>query len=147
MHKNGQGRLIFKLGSSLCEVRISQGPKCSPLSVRTHGLKVLVCQGEINLWSWGFQDQSIFPLKSQKKRMSRLYRVNNFLCQIADIPTCHLDSDSKRIRQKFYQFFINEKFKKIFYLFNCILPKYVPHEITEITTEFLKIVLFDFIYS
>ena len=37
------------------------------LSVRTHGLKVLVCQGEINLWSWGFQDQSIFPLKSQKK--------------------------------------------------------------------------------
>ena len=68
-HKNRHGRLnvMFKIGSSLSEVRISQGPKCSPLSVRTHGLKVLVCQGEINLWSWGFQDQSIFPLKSQKK--------------------------------------------------------------------------------
>ena len=42
-----------------------------------------------------------------------------------------LDSDSKRIRQKFYQFFINEKFKKIFYFFTCILPNYVPHEITK----------------
>ena len=35
-----------------------------------------------------------------------------------------------------YQFFINEKFKKIFHLFTCILPNYVPHEITK---EFWKI--------
>ena len=42
-----------------------------------------------------------------------------------------LDSDSKRIRQKFYQFFINEKFKKILNFFICILPNYVPHEITK----------------
>ena len=28
-------------------------------------------------------------------------------------------------------FFINEKFKKIFYLFTCILPIYMPHEITK----------------
>ena len=39
----------------------------------------------------------------------------------------NLDSDSKRIRQKFYQFFINEKFKKIsfflcaFYLIMCLM--------------------------
>ena len=46
-----------------------------------------------------------------------------------------LDSNSKWIRQKFYQFFINEKFKKIFYFFTCILPYYVPHEITK---EFWK---------
>ena len=46
-----------------------------------------------------------------------------------------LDSDSKRIRQKFYQFFINEKVKKILYFFICILPNYVPHEITK---EFWK---------
>ena len=42
-----------------------------------------------------------------------------------------LDSDSKQIRQKFYQFFINEKFKKTFYFFTFILPSYVPHEITK----------------
>ena len=41
----------------------------------------------------------------------------------------YLDSDSKRIRQKFYQFFINEKFKKIFYLFICMLPNYMVHDI------------------
>ena len=43
----------------------------------------------------------------------------------------YLDSDSKRIRQKFYQFFNNEKFKKILYFFICILPDYVPHEIAK----------------
>ena len=43
-----------------------------------------------------------------------------------------VDSDLKRIRQKFYQFFINEKFKKILNFFICILPNYVPHEITKI---------------
>ena len=42
-----------------------------------------------------------------------------------------LDSDLKWIRQKFYQFFINEKFKKLLYFFICILPNYVPHEITK----------------
>ena len=42
-----------------------------------------------------------------------------------------IDSDSKRIRQKFYKFFINEKFKKIFHFFTCILPNHVPHEITK----------------
>ena len=47
----------------------------------------------------------------------------------------YVDSDLKRIRQKFYQFFINEKFKKILNFFTCILPNYVPHEITK---EFWK---------
>ena len=42
-----------------------------------------------------------------------------------------IDSDSKRIRQKLDQFFINEKFKKIIYFLICILPNYVPHEITK----------------
>ena len=46
-----------------------------------------------------------------------------------------LDSDLKWIRQKFYQFFINEKFKKILYFLSCILPNYVSHEITK---EFWK---------
>ena len=46
-----------------------------------------------------------------------------------------INSDWKRIRQKCYQFFKNEKFKKIFHLFTCILPNYVPHEITK---EFWK---------
>ena len=46
-----------------------------------------------------------------------------------------LDSDSKRIRQKFYQFFINVKFKKIFNLFICMLPDYMAHDITK---EFWK---------
>ena len=44
-------------------------------------------------------------------------------------------SDLKWMRQKFYLFFINEKFKKILYFFTCILPNYVPHEITK---EFWK---------
>ena len=42
--------------------------------------------------------------------------------------TVYVDSDSKRIRQKFYQFFVNEKFKKIlnfflsaFYLIMCLI--------------------------
>ena len=46
-----------------------------------------------------------------------------------------IDSYSKWIRQKCYQFFINKKLKKIFYIFTCILPNYVPHEITK---EFWK---------
>ena len=46
-----------------------------------------------------------------------------------------LDSDSKRIRQKFYTFFINEMFKKMLHFLICILPSYVPHEITK---EFWK---------
>jgi hypothetical protein len=47
-----------------------------------------------------------------------------------------LNFDWKRIRQKCYQIFKNEKFKKIFHLFTCILPNYVPHKITK---EFWKI--------
>ena len=46
-----------------------------------------------------------------------------------------IDSDSKRIRQKIYQFFINEKFNKILNFFTCILPNYVPNEIIK---EFWK---------
>ena len=46
-----------------------------------------------------------------------------------------VDSYSKWIRQKWYQFFINKKLKKIFYFFTCILPNYVPHDITK---EFWK---------
>ena len=49
-----------------------------------------------------------------------------------------LDSYSKWIRQKCYQFFINEKLKKTSYFFTCILPNYVPHEISK---EFWKIVI------
>ena len=43
----------------------------------------------------------------------------------------NLDSYSKRMSQKCYQFFINEKLKKISHFFNSILPNYVPHEITK----------------
>ena len=46
-----------------------------------------------------------------------------------------IDSYSKWIRQKCYQFFIKEKLKKTFYFLTCILPNYVPHEITK---EFWK---------
>ena len=42
--------------------------------------------------------------------------------------THYLDSYSKWIRQKFFKGFINEKFKKRFYFFTCILPDYVSHE-------------------
>ena len=43
-----------------------------------------------------------------------------------------IDSDSKRIRQKFINFFVNKKLKKIFfYFFSCILFNYMPHEITK----------------
>ena len=38
----------------------------------------------------GFSGSIDFPPKKPKKRMSRLYWVNNFLSQIADVPTCHL---------------------------------------------------------
>ena len=49
---------------------------------------------------------------------------------LPNLPTPeHLDSDLKRIRQKFYQFFINVKFKKIFNLFICMLPDYMAHDI------------------
>ena len=47
----------------------------------------------------------------------------------------HIDSYSKRMSQKCYQFFINEKLKKLIYFFICILPNYVPHEIIK---DFLK---------
>ena len=33
--------------------------------------------------------------------------------------------------QKCYQYFINEKLKKLINFFPCILPNYVPHEITK----------------
>ena len=33
--------------------------------------------------------------------------------------------------QKCYQFFINEKLKNLIYFFTCILPNYMPHEITK----------------
>ena len=46
--------------------------------------------------------------------------------------TVYVDSDSKRIRQKFFKLFINEKVKKILYFLICILPNYVPHEITKV---------------
>ena len=46
-----------------------------------------------------------------------------------------VDSYSKWIRQKCYQYFINKKLKKPFYFLSCILPNYVPHEITK---EFWK---------
>ena len=42
-----------------------------------------------------------------------------------------LDSYSKRIRQKCYQYFINKELKKTFHFLTCILPNYVPHEITK----------------
>ena len=37
--------------------------------------------------------------------------------------------------QKCYQFFIDEKLKKLSHFFTSILPNYVPHDITK---EFLK---------
>ena len=51
-----------------------------------------------------------------------------------------LDSYSKRMSQKCYQFFINEKLKRLIYFFTCILPNYVPHEIIK---EFWKISHFE----
>ena len=46
-----------------------------------------------------------------------------------------LDSYSKWIRQKCYQFFIKAKLKQIFHFLTCILPNYLPHEIAK---EFWK---------
>ena len=43
-----------------------------------------------------------------------------------------LDSYSKWIRQKIYQFFINRKLKKILYFVICILTNNMPHEIIQI---------------
>ena len=40
----------------------------------------------------------------------------------------YVDSYSKWIRQKSYQYFINKKLKKQLYFLTCILPNYVPHE-------------------
>ena len=52
-----------------------------------------------------------------------MYKING-VNLIKNYQVCNwvkvLDSDSKRIRQKFYQFFINEKFKKILNFFTCI---------------------------
>ena len=53
---------------------------------------------------------------------------------------CQIDSYLKRMSQKCLQFFINEKLKKFIYFFTCILPKYVPYEITK---EFWKISHFE----
>ena len=47
----------------------------------------------------------------------------------------NIDSYSKWIRQKCYQFFIDKKLKKTFYFLTCISPNYVPHQITK---EFWK---------
>ena len=57
--------------------------------------------------------------------------------QVWDKIACfiHIDSYSKWIRQKFYQFFIKEKLKKTFYFLTYILPNYVLHDITK---EFWK---------
>ena len=61
-----------------------------------------------------------------------LYRLVN-TCSI--LSEFKLDSDWKRMSQKCYQFFINEKLKKLSHFFTSILPNYVPHEITK---EFWK---------
>ena len=39
-----------------------------------------------------------------------------------------VNSDRKWMRQKYLQDFSNEKFRKQFYFFTCILPDYVSHE-------------------
>ena len=59
---------------------------------------------------------------------------------IAFILNRYIDSYSKWIRQKCYQFFIKEKLKKTFYFLTCILPNYVPHEIRK---EFWKNIQFE----
>ena len=93
----------------------------------------LVCQGEINLWSWGFQDQSIFPLKAKIKKKSRSDPVNNFLS------TCrHNDNQISAVRL-FYtiKICISEKKKRkkvieIYFLSNAI--KILDWRVTTLTT-------------
>ena len=67
--------------------------------------------------------------------MKNVASKSNFPLDIACWFPCFVDSYSKWIRQKFYQFFINKKLKKSFYFFTCILPNYVALEITK---EFWK---------
>ena len=40
----------------------------------------------------------------------------------------YVKTDWKRKRQKFFNKFISEKFKKQFHFFTCTLPNYVSHE-------------------
>jgi hypothetical protein len=39
-----------------------------------------------------------------------------------------INSNQKRIKQKYIQNFINKKFRKQFHFLTCILPDYVSHE-------------------
>ena len=72
--------------------------------------------------------------KKQRKQIYTYYGPFSFTFR------SYLDSYSKWIRQKCYQFFIHKKLKKLFYFLTCILPNYVTHEITK---EFWKNSLFE----
>ena len=77
---------------------------------------------------WFFWSYCTFDRDFLKKNQTMSFHRNcTFSClrpQIWDCTLCLINFDQKRIRQKHYLLFINEKFKKIFYLFTCILPNY-----------------------
>ena len=73
--------------------------------------------------------------KCEEKKIRKKCMLTCEICTPGTTDNFQLESDSKWIRQKFYQFFINKKFKKILYFLICILPNYAPHEITK---EFWK---------
>ena len=57
------------------------------------------------------------------------YAIVGISCHEFEPINMIVDSYSKWIRKKFINFFINEKFKQLFYFLTGILPNYVPHEI------------------
>ena len=82
------------------------------------------------LWSLELQD-----VRQSGRNLLKSHASLQVLSSYFKSRFIHLDSYSKRIRQKCCQFFIKEKLKKTFYFLTCILPNYVPHEITK---EFWK---------
>ena len=79
-----------------------------------------------------------FTQVQQSKKIERLHDFMNTSFRSSTNPYLLIlwiyiiNSYSKWIRQKIYQFFINRKLKKILYFVTYILTNNVPHEITQI---------------
>ena len=83
---------------------------------------------------------SMHPLPSPTETtqfldMWKLFKVGKTKREKPYKKILYLNSDRKRIGQSISKNFINEKFRKQFYFFICILPDYLCHEILK---EFWK---------
>ena len=91
----------------------------------------------------GISENKIWHIKSFEYEFNffllNVRRYQNVLFDISAIGKSYIrkkkliikskvDSDRKWIWQKYLQNFLNEKFKKQFHLFTCILPDYLGHE-------------------